>query len=95
VLWVEQLPEVFARLQSNIAPYPSLRAVQALPTDEDGQPHQLLVSNNQGQSSSIFDLKKHRNLYFELYGERAHVPLHQNGSCRFRELPKRVPISGA
>src|SRR5882762_6712763 len=33
VIWIEPIPEVFERLQANIAGYPDQRAIQSLITD--------------------------------------------------------------
>jgi FkbM family methyltransferase len=63
VLWVEPLPEVFGALRANIASYPRQRALEALVTDRDDQPYEFHVANNAGESSSIFDLKEHRDLW--------------------------------
>lgn len=63
VLWVEPIPEVFARLESNIRPYPNQRALQALLTDQEGMTYSFHVSNNDGQSSSLFDLDLHRDIW--------------------------------
>ena len=63
VLWVEPLPEVFGALCANIASYPRQRALEALVTDRDDQPYEFHVANNAGESSSIFDLKEHRDLW--------------------------------
>ena len=63
VLWVEPLPEVFGALCANIASYPRQRALEALVTDRDDQPYEFHVANNAGESSSIFDLKDHRDLW--------------------------------
>ena len=63
VLWVEPVPEVFAALQSNVGALPGHRAVQALITNQDGAECELNVANNQGQSSSIFEMKDHKDIW--------------------------------
>jgi FkbM family methyltransferase len=63
VLWVEPIPEVFARLQANIAGLPEQRAMLALVTDVDGGQYVFHVSNNDGASSSILDLKLHKDVW--------------------------------
>jgi FkbM family methyltransferase len=63
VLWVEPIPEVFATLQENLRAYPRQRAVQALVTDTTGKQEILQVSNNSGLSSSILDLKEHKDIW--------------------------------
>jgi FkbM family methyltransferase len=63
VLWVEPLEEAFALLQRNIAGYPGQRALKALLTDEDGREYQFHVASNAGQSSSIFELALHKEVW--------------------------------
>jgi FkbM family methyltransferase len=63
VLWVEPIPSVYATLAANIAHLPRQRALQALVTDRDGDTVPLHVANNNGASSSIFDLKEHRDIW--------------------------------
>jgi len=63
VLWIEPIPDVFARLQSYIANYPKQKAVQALITDRDGQEITLHIANNAGASSSIFELGEHKDVW--------------------------------
>lgn len=63
VLWVEPIPTVFEQLQSNLAPFPKQRAVQALVTDRDDRTYEFHISNNAGKSSSILDLKEHRDVW--------------------------------
>jgi len=66
VLWVEANPAVFQELVKNLNIYPRQRAVQALVTDKDGDVHDFHISNNDGLSSSIFELKDHRKLWPEV-----------------------------
>lgn len=63
VLWVEPIPEVFARLERNIKPHARQKALMALVTDEDGREYDFHVSSNHGASSSIFELARHRELW--------------------------------
>jgi FkbM family methyltransferase len=56
VLWVEAMPDIFAKLQDRLTTFPSQRALCALLGDKDGQETTFKVSNNAGgASSSIFD----------------------------------------
>ena len=66
VLWVEALPAVYEKLVANLRDFPRQKAVQALVTDRDGDEFDFHVSNNDGLSSSIFDLKDHRKLWPEV-----------------------------
>jgi len=63
VLWVEPIPEVFGRLQANIAPYSNQRALQALLTDKNGAHYTFHIANNDGASSSILELHLHIDIW--------------------------------
>jgi FkbM family methyltransferase len=63
VVWIEPIPGVYDRLLKNIAAYPNQRAIKALITDADDQLVTLHVSNNDGLSSSIFDLALHKDIW--------------------------------
>jgi FkbM family methyltransferase len=63
VLWIEPIPEVFAALRANIAGFPRQRALEYLVTDRDGAEYEFHVANNRGESSSILDLKEHRDVW--------------------------------
>ena len=63
VWWIEALPQAEDSLRANLAEYPKQRYAIALLTDRDGQEYDFGVSNNAGQSSSIFDLADHRKIW--------------------------------
>jgi FkbM family methyltransferase len=63
VLWIEPIPHVFAALSGNIAGFPRQRALECLVTDRDDAPYEFHVANNDGQSSSILELKEHRDIW--------------------------------
>ena len=63
VLWVEPLPNIFTILENNIKHLHRQRAVQALVTDKDNQSYPFHVANNDGHSSSILELKHHKNIW--------------------------------
>jgi FkbM family methyltransferase len=63
VLWIEPIPEVFQQLQENIRALPRQRALQCLVTDRDDEEYQFHIANNGGQSSSILDLKLHKDIW--------------------------------
>jgi FkbM family methyltransferase len=73
VLWIEPIPEVFQMLQQNLEGFPAQRALQALIADRDGVPLELKVANNQGASSSIFDLDLHRDIWPDVRYERTYA----------------------
>lgn len=63
VVWIEPIPRVFANLQKNLKKYPQQKGYQYLITDQDGVEYSFGVSNNNGESSSIFELKLHKKLH--------------------------------
>ncbi|MGE0114759.1 MAG: FkbM family methyltransferase [Steroidobacteraceae bacterium] len=66
VIWIEPIPHVFSKLQANLAPYPKQRAIRALVTDQDDAEKQFHVANNDGASSSILELKDHKDIWPEV-----------------------------
>jgi FkbM family methyltransferase len=66
VLWIEPIPEVFQTLRSNLTGYPWQRALEYLITDKDGSEYTFRIANNGGLSSSIYDLKWHRDIWPEV-----------------------------
>jgi FkbM family methyltransferase len=63
VLWIEPIPDVFARLSENIARFPKQKALNYLVTETDGESRRLHIASNAGQSSSILDLAEHRAIW--------------------------------
>ena len=66
VLWIEPIPDVFRRLQANIKPFPKQRALQYLVTDQDEGHYAFHVANNDGESSSLFEFSRHREMFPEI-----------------------------
>lgn len=62
VVWIEPIPESFARLKANIEPFPNQRAFQYLLAADSGS-YRLNISSNNGESSSILDLARHREVW--------------------------------
>jgi FkbM family methyltransferase len=60
VIWIEPFPEVYNRLKKLIHPYPEQRAFCYLITDVDDNDYSFHISNNEGLSSSIYDLGGHK-----------------------------------
>jgi FkbM family methyltransferase len=63
VVWIEPIPEVFARLEENLKDYPQQTALNELIADEDGKEYQFNVASNNGASSSILEMGGHTELY--------------------------------
>lgn len=63
VIWVEPIPSVFEVLSLNISGLANQRAYNYLLAAEHGKEYTFHISNNEGQSSSIFDLAKHKEMW--------------------------------
>jgi len=63
VVWVEPIPEVFEVLKANIESHPLQSAIQSLVTDKDDEEYEFYVSNYDGLSSSILQLKLHKDIW--------------------------------
>jgi len=63
VIWVEPIPAVFEVLQANISNIANQRACNYLLAEEHGKEYAFHISNNGGESSSILDLAKHREIW--------------------------------
>jgi FkbM family methyltransferase len=63
VLWIEALPDAYARLLKNLEAYPKQSAAQALLADVDDRVFEFNVASNEGASSSIFDFKEHARIW--------------------------------
>ena len=66
VIWIEPIPAVFRMLKANIEGLPRQRAFECLVTDRDGAEYPFHIANNNGKSSSILDLKLHRDIWPEV-----------------------------
>lgn len=63
VCWIEPIPEVFEKLRNNTKAFKKHVAINALVADKENQPFTLNVANNDGESSSIFDLDLHQDIW--------------------------------
>lgn len=66
VVWIEPIPEVFETLEANLEGFHNQRAFQCLITDRDDEEYQFHVANNNGLSSSILELKEHKDIWPEV-----------------------------
>jgi FkbM family methyltransferase len=66
VLWIEPMEEYFAQLVKASAPFPKQKALCRLITDLDDQDYPFHVSSNNGESSSILDLAKHKEIWTDV-----------------------------
>lgn len=67
ILWIEAIPDVFFKLQDNIAPFIKQAAINACISNEDGKKVVFHISNNESQSSSILDFGKHESIHPEVH----------------------------
>jgi FkbM family methyltransferase len=65
-MWIEPIPEVFATLQKSLRDHPKQMAFQCLIADRDDVVCSLHVANNAGASSSILEMKQHRDFWPEV-----------------------------
>lgn len=70
VIWIEPIPEVFETLRANIQGYARQSAFQYLVTNQDNAEYMFHISNNNGASSSILELKLHKDIWPEVSYER-------------------------
>lgn len=70
VIWIEPIPEVFETLRANIEGYTRQSAFQYLVTDQDNAEYMFHISNNNGWSSSILELKLHKDIWPDVSYER-------------------------
>lgn len=63
VVWIEPIPEVFAKLEENLKAFPKQQALNELVTEVDGKEYQFNVASNNGASSSILEMGGHTELY--------------------------------
>jgi FkbM family methyltransferase len=74
VVFVEAIPEIFARLEKNLEDYPDYVGFNAVCSDVVGQPITFNVSSNNGGSSSFLGLGNHAKIYPQIhYVEELHL----------------------
>jgi len=70
VVWIEPIPDVFEKLQSNLVGIPGQIALQGLVTDFDGVEYNFHLANNNGASSSILELNLHQDIWPDVAYEK-------------------------
>lgn len=63
VLWIEPIPSVFKQLENNTKPFRKQKCLNYLLCEEDLKKYSFHISNNNGESSSIFDLNLHKRIW--------------------------------
>lgn len=66
VIWIEGNPDIFHKLNSNVAPYRH-HTYCAIIGDENGKEVNFHISNNASQSSSILELGTHKIVHPEVH----------------------------
>lgn len=77
VIWIEPIPEIFMELKRNIASLTNQTAFNYLVTDLNGCDYDFNIANNNGESSSIFDLNLHKEIWPEV---------HYNGKIKLKSI---------
>ena len=65
--WVEANPQVVNKLKEHIRKRPFQRAYQGLIAEVDGRECDCYISNNAGESSSIYDFGEHKKIWADVY----------------------------
>ncbi len=86
VLWIEALPDVHSKLAETLLDYPSQKSALALLTDRDGDAVDFHVTSNDGESSSVFKFKHHK----EAWPDVKHVITLKLRSVRLDTLLERL-----
>jgi FkbM family methyltransferase len=70
VIWIEPIPDIFEKLQANLAGFPSQTAIKGLVTDLDNVEYQFHLASNNGASSSILEFDLHKDIWPDVSFER-------------------------
>ena len=71
VIWIEPIPEVYEVLKRNVSDYSKQEAYEYLITDKNQEEYTFNIANNFGLSSSILDLKDHKDIWPHVYYEKS------------------------
>lgn len=63
VIWIEPIPDTFKTLNKNIKNIPNQTGLNELITDHDGKLYDFHITDNDGLSSSLFELKMHKEMW--------------------------------
>lgn len=93
VIWIEADPEIYNKTLENIKNFSNYKAYNCLITDQTGKKYSFNVSNNSGNSSSIYDLKKEE--VQEIYPDLNYVKKIKLISYTLPDLVKKeqIPIN--
>jgi FkbM family methyltransferase len=63
IYWVEAIPVIYDKLCVNLMSFTGAKALNYCISDVDGKVVNFNITNNNGESSSLFNLKKHKFYY--------------------------------
>ena len=69
VLWIDANPTGFPHVLETLRHVPGQTAIEALLTDVDGASYDFHIANNHGSSSSIYDFKRHKEIWPQVHFE--------------------------
>jgi FkbM family methyltransferase len=70
VVWIEPIPEVFSKLQSNLNGFSKQIAIKGLVTDQDNVEYNFNLASNSGASSSILEFNLHQDIWPDVTFEK-------------------------
>ena len=70
VLWIEPIPEIYQRLKYNLKDFDKQICINELITDKNDKYYDFFVTNNDGLSSSLFELKLHKKIWPHVKNEK-------------------------
>jgi FkbM family methyltransferase len=71
VVWIEPIPDIFEKLQANLAGFPKQKAIKGLVTDREDTEYHFHLANNNGASSSILEFNLHKDIWPDVSFERS------------------------
>lgn len=66
IIWIEASPEIFKTLEPITSQFPKQKAYNYLISNIDGKEYEFYITNN-GQSSSLLELEKHKTFHPEVH----------------------------
>ena len=71
VVWIEPIPDIFEKLQANLAAFPKQKAIKGLVTDRENAEYHFHLANNGGASSSILEFNLHKDIWPDVSFEKS------------------------
>lgn len=70
VVWIEPIPDIYEKLQSNLIGISNQIAIKGLVTDQENVEYQFHLANNGGASSSILEFSLHQDIWPDVTFEK-------------------------